>query len=85
MIGTTVLNAGVSGDTPASALARIDNDVLSRNPRVVLIGLGDNDFMQGVPIGTTERNFRDSVRGSGAMVVILGFRFPSLTASYEKM
>ena len=51
LIGTTVINAGVSGDTTESALARIDNDVLSRDPRMV----------------------------------ILGFRFPSLGASYEKM
>src|SRR2546423_12588209 len=54
LMGTTVVNAGVSGDTTESALARLDNDVLSRNPRVVLVGLGGNDFLQGVPIATTE-------------------------------
>jgi lysophospholipase L1-like esterase len=88
MIGTTVLNAGVSGDTTEAALARIDNDVLSRNPRIVLVGLGGNDFLQSIPIATTERNLRSAVRaihGAGAMVVILGFRFPSLSAGYEKM
>jgi acyl-CoA thioesterase I len=88
LIGTTVINAGVSGDTTESALARLENDVLSRNPRIVIVGLGGNDFLQGVPIATTERNLRSAVRaihGAGAMVVILGFRFPTLGASYEKM
>src|SRR5207244_1517883 len=54
LIGTQVVNAGVSGDTTESALARIDNDVLTRNPRIVLVGLGGNDFLQGVPLATTE-------------------------------
>jgi len=88
LIGTAVINAGVSGDTTESALARIDNDVLTRGPRIVIVGLGGNDFLQGVPIATTERNLRSAVRavhGAGAMVVILGFRFPTLGASYEKM
>lgn len=88
MLGTAVINAGVSGDTTESALARIDNDVVARNPRIVIVGLGGNDFLQGVPIATTERNLRSAIRaihGAGAMIVLLGFRFPSLSASYEKM
>src|SRR5437016_3717656 len=83
MIGTTVINAGVSGDTTESALARIESDVLAHNPRIVIVGLGGNDFLQGVPIATTEGNLRATVRaihGGGAMVVLLGFRFPSIPA-----
>src|SRR5262245_33920455 len=56
MIGTPVANAGVSGDTTESALARIDADVLARNPRIVIVGLGGNDFLQNVPISVTEAN-----------------------------
>ena len=88
LISAPVINAGVSGDTTESALARIDNDVLSRNPRIVIVGLGGNDFLRGVSIATTEATLRTIVRkiqGSGAMVVLLGFRFPSLTANYESM
>ena len=88
LLGAPVINAGVSGDTTASALARVDNDVLARDPRLVLVGLGGNDFLGGVPIATTEANLREIVRkveGAGAMVVLLGFRFPSLTADYESM
>jgi acyl-CoA thioesterase-1 len=87
-LGTSVINAGVNGDTTESALARLESDVLARDPRVVIVGLGGNDFLQGVPIATTEANLRSIVRaihGAGAMVVILGFRFPSLSANYETM
>lgn len=88
LIGAPVINAGVSGDTTGSALARLDADVLARDPRIVLVGLGGNDFLGVVGIATTEANLREIVRkieGAGAMVVLLGFRFPSLTANYEAM
>ena len=87
-LSIAVMNAGVSGDTTEGALARLDDDVLSRDPRIVLVGLGGNDFLQSVPIATTEANLRTIVRrirGAGAMVVLLGFRFPSLNADYDAM
>ena len=88
LLKTPVINAGVNGDTTESALARIDDDVLSRNPRIVIVGLGGNDFLRGTPIGTTETNLREIVRkiqAGGAMVVLLGFRFPTLGADYGTM
>ena len=88
MIGAQVLNAGVSGDTTEAALARLDPDVLSREPRIVIIGLGGNDFLRGVAISSTEANLRIIIRkihDAGAMVVLLGFGFPSISADYEKM
>jgi len=86
--GLSIENAGVSGDTTAAALARLEGDVLTRNPRVVIVGLGGNDFLRGVPIDTTENNLRTIVRdiqNEGAMVMLLGFSFPSLTADYAGM
>jgi acyl-CoA thioesterase I len=88
LIGVPVLNAGVSGDTTQSALARLDDAILTRDPRIAIVGLGGNDFLGGVPIATTEANLREIVRkieGAGAMVILLGFRFPSLNADYEAM
>ena len=88
LIGREVINAGVSGDTTDSALARLDPDVLQHEPRIVIVGLGGNDFLRGAPITSTEANLRTivkQVQASGAMVVLLGFNFPSLTASYGKM
>jgi acyl-CoA thioesterase-1 len=87
LIGTPVINAGVSGDTTETALARID-DVLSRNPRMVIVGLGGNDFLRRVPIETTRRNLESivgQIQGAGAMVVLLGFRFPTLGPDYGDM
>ncbi len=86
--GIAIINAGVSGDTTEMALARLDKDVLSRDPRIVIVGLGGNDYLQSVPIATTETNLRsiiDKIESAGAAVILLGFRFPSLSADYEAM
>lgn len=88
LIDKPVTNAGVSGDTTDMALARLDADVLAHDPRIVIVGLGGNDFLRSVDITATERNLRSIVRrihSAGAMVVLLGFRFPSLSLDYEKM
>lgn len=86
--GIAIINAGVSGDTTESALARLDKDVLTRDPRVVIVGLGGNDFLQNTSIATTEANLRsiiEKIESTGASVILLGFRFPSLNADYEAM
>ena len=83
-----VVNAGVSGDTTDSALERLEEDVLARQPRIVIVGLGGNDFLRGIPIASTEATLRQIVRRiqqKGAMVVLLGFRFPNLSADYGAM
>ena len=88
IIGQPVINAGVSGDTTEMALARIDDDVLARDPRIVIVGLGGNDFLRSVGIETTEANLRTIVhriQARGAMVVLLGFQFPSLNSDYGAM
>jgi lysophospholipase L1-like esterase len=88
LIGATIVNAGVNGDTTDAALARIDNDVLSRDPRIVIVGLGGNDYLRGVPLSTTEENLHAIIRkihDGHSMVVLLGFRFPSLSVNYGKM
>lgn len=85
--GIPLINAGVSGDTTATALERID-DVLTQEPRIVIVGLGGNDYLNGVPLDATEANLRTIVRrlqDAGAMVILLGFKFPSLNANYETM
>ena len=86
--GIAIINAGVSGDTTEMALARIDKDVLSRDPRIVIVVLGGNDYLQGTSITTTEENLRsiiDKIEAAGAAVILLGFRFPSVNADYDAM
>lgn len=72
-----VINAGVSGDTTTSALARLQRDVLDKSPRVVIIELGANDYLRA-PAGTTAadnayENLREMIvriQGDGAIVAI---------------
>lgn len=74
-----VVNAGVSGDTTAGGLARIDW-LLAQRPDVVVVGLGVNDAMRGQPLEDTEANLRSIVRrakGAGAAVLLLGMRVPT--------
>jgi acyl-CoA thioesterase-1 len=88
LIGQPVVNAGRSGDTTESAMERLDADVIALNPRIVIVGLGGNDFLRGDALASTEANLRTIVRkiqAGGAMVVLLGFQFPSLNADYGSM
>lgn len=73
-----VVNAGVSGDTTAGALRRLD--WLFRQPvDVLFICLGANDGMRGVPVAESEKNLRiiiDRAKGKGATVVLAGIQIP---------
>jgi acyl-CoA thioesterase I len=77
-IEARVVNAGVSGDTTAGGLARLDW-VLSQGPDVVVVGLGGNDGLRGLDLAATEENLREIVRRSqdtGARVILLGMKIP---------
>jgi len=56
-LGTEVVNAGVSGETAAGGLARVDQ-VLAENPWLVIVELGGNDILQRVPPEQTEQALR---------------------------
>jgi len=73
-----LVNAGVSGDTTSGGLDRVDW-LLKQSPRVVVIELGGNDGMRGVPVATIEGNLRaiiGKVQAAGAKVLLLGVRIP---------
>lgn len=79
MIGEPIHNAGIPGDTTASALLRIQQDVLDLKPRIVFMTLGGNDLKNRVDkaeaFGNLERIIR-AIQSSGALVVLGGIRFP---------
>jgi acyl-CoA thioesterase-1 len=54
-IEATIINAGVSGDTSAGGLARLDWS-LADHPRAAIIELGSNDMLRGIPPAETEKN-----------------------------
>jgi acyl-CoA thioesterase-1 len=73
-----VLNAGVSGDTTAGGLARLDW-LLKQKPDVLVVGLGANDGLRGLDLDDTEKNLREIVRRGkavGARVLLLGMMIP---------
>jgi acyl-CoA thioesterase-1 len=74
-----VVNAGVSGDTSAGGLARLDW-VLGQNTDILVVELGGNDALRGQPLENTESNLRQIVqrgREGGARVLLLGMDIPS--------
>jgi len=60
-VNIPVINAGVSGNTTSQALARINTDVLSQNPQIVIILLGANDLLQWVNIADTEYSLQEII------------------------
>lgn len=75
-LGEPVLNYGVSGDTTRQALARL-SAARGEKPRLVLILLGGNDFLQKVPRTETFANLEKIIAGfqsDGAAVVLIGVR-----------
>jgi acyl-CoA thioesterase-1 len=75
----TVVNAGVSGDTTAGGLRRLDW-ILGQEPEVVVVELGGNDALRGQPLEGIEANLREIVRRSreaDAAVVLCGMDIPT--------
>ena len=70
-----ILNQGRNGDTTRTALDRLNQDVLSRNPKIVIVLLGGNDFLRGVPVEDTFAHLGkivERIRGKGAAVILVG-------------
>ena len=78
-INATVVNASISGDTTAGGLARLPALLRDRKPAVVVIELGGNDALRGLPIETTRANLLAMARqakATGARVLIVGMQLP---------
>ena len=84
-LAVEVVNAGVSGDTTAGGVRRLDW-LLGQKPAVVVVALGANDMLRGIPVEEIEANLRNIVRRSkeaGADVVLVGMRAnPTLGPDY---
>jgi lysophospholipase L1-like esterase len=81
LTGHTVINAGVPGDTTASALQRLPAVLAKHKPHLVLLCLGGNDMLRKQPASATENNLRllvQTIRASGAEVVLIAVPEPKL-------
>ncbi|HEX5816188.1 MAG TPA: arylesterase [Methylomirabilota bacterium] len=73
-----VVNAGVSGDTSAGGLRRVDW-VLRARPEIVIVALGANDGLRGLRVDALRDNLERivrRVRAAGARVLLAGMRVP---------
>jgi len=77
-IEARVVNGGVSGDTTAGGLARLDW-ALADNPDLVILALGANDALRGIDPATVRVNLDkmiQKIEASGAKVLLLGMLAP---------
>jgi acyl-CoA thioesterase-1 len=77
--GYKVINASVSGETTQGGLARLPRVLELHKPSVVIIELGGNDGLRGLPLAVSRENLRRTIelaRGANAKVVLVGMLIP---------
>lgn len=86
ILGREVLNRGANGETAGDALRRIERDVISEDPAVVIVMLGGNDLLRRLNVDKTFGSLREIVdrsQSTGAMVVLVGIEgLPLLSEDY---
>lgn len=74
-----VVNASVSGDTTSGGKSRLPALLSRHQPAIVVIELGGNDALRGLPMSATRQNLTDmtrAARNAGARVLIAGMQLP---------
>jgi len=77
--GFHVVNASVSGETSAGGLARLPRALSLQQPRIVLLELGANDGLRGLPMQQTQENLGKMIallQQQHVTVLLLGLRLP---------
>lgn len=77
--GYRVVNASVSGETTSGGRSRIERTLSQHRPAVVLLELGGNDALRGLPVRETQANLKfmiDAVKRVGSKVLLLGIQIP---------
>ncbi len=91
--GHRVVNASVSGETTDGGLARLDRALATHKPGIVVLELGGNDGLRGLPVSRVETNLGLLItksRAAGADVLLLTVSMPTnygpkYTTSYQKI
>jgi acyl-CoA thioesterase-1 len=74
-----VINASISGETTSGGLTRIDAALKQIQPQIVILELGANDGLRGLPIKTTRDNLArmvQKIQKNGARVLLVGMKMP---------
>jgi acyl-CoA thioesterase-1 len=77
--GYQVINASVSGETTQGGLSRLPRVLQLHKPAIVIIELGGNDGLRGLPLATSRENLRKAIelaRAVQARVVLVGMMIP---------
>ena len=77
--GWGIVNASISGETTAGGAARIADELARNKPQVVVIELGANDGLRGLPLAETRTHLAamiDAAQATKAKVLLVGMRLP---------
>jgi len=78
-LNVSVVNASISGETTSGGAARITDLLQQHHPDIVIIELGGNDGLRGLPVAAAEQNLRSMITASqhaGAKVLLVGMMIP---------
>jgi acyl-CoA thioesterase I len=77
--GFRVVNASISGETTAGGLSRLAHTLSVQQPRIVLLELGANDGLRGLPLALTRTNLDQMIsqlQSQHVAVLLLGLKMP---------
>lgn len=75
----TVANASISGETSSGGASRIEAALAQYRPRIVIVALGANDGLRGLPVAQMRDNLSAIIRAAqkaGARVLLVGIKMP---------
>ena len=78
-IDAHVVNASISGDTTSGGRSRLPALLAQHKPRVLVVELGGNDALRGLPLAMTQENLQaivEAAKLAGAKVLLLGMQMP---------
>ncbi len=91
--GYRVVNASVSGETTTGGLSRLPRALATHRPALVILELGANDGLRGLPLETSRANLEQMLqacRVAGVRVLLLGMKMPpnygpKYTTGFERL
>ena len=87
-VAAAIVNASISGETTSGGRGRLPSLLKRHEPDIVIIELGANDGLRGLPLQAAEDNLRNMVKESqqaGAQVLLVGMQLPpNYGADYTK-
>jgi acyl-CoA thioesterase-1 len=75
----TVVNSSISGDTTSGGRSRLPSTLARVHPAIVIVELGANDALRGLPMSVTQANLQfiiETSQAAGAKVVLVGMQIP---------